>query len=192
MFVSYLSIHTIQSPVGLILQTALKKASGSVHRSDWVCSVSWECRIFERECDLSCDWWCCVYSDARDIHYRLRCVLLLPEHVPSARDLHLCRLPLNPIGLEPGWRKLRREIDWLNPLIIRISQRGPADSAFGSRLSNRDGNVWPSRQTTLYSLKFIINFKWNLRFYLRWGICGRFHNIDRKQRRNTWEWAGVF
>lgn len=86
-------------------------------------------------------------------------MLLLPEHVPSARDLHLRRLPLNPIGLEPGWRKLRREIDWLNPLIIWISQRGPADSAFGSRLSNRDGNVWPSRQTALYSLKFIINFK---------------------------------
>lgn len=58
-------------------------------------------------------------------------MLLLPEHVPSARDLHLRRLPLNPIGLEPGWRKLRREIDWLNPLIIRISQRGPADCAFG-------------------------------------------------------------
>lgn len=36
-------------------------------------------------------------------------------------------LPLNPIGPEPGWRKLHWEIDWPNPIIIRISQRGLTD-----------------------------------------------------------------
>lgn len=61
-------------------------------------------RIFWGECDLSCDWWCCVYSDAHDIHYRLCCVLLLPEQVPLACDLHLHRL-----FLKPHWAGARME-----------------------------------------------------------------------------------
>lgn len=46
-----------------------------------LCSVRRGMRtIPERVCDLS---WCCVYSDARDIHYRLCCAPPLPEHVPQ-------------------------------------------------------------------------------------------------------------
>lgn len=60
-------------------------------------------------------------------------------------------------------------------------------------VSNKDGNVWPPWQTTLcLFLLFILNFKRNLRFYLSYGNCSRFHNIDRKQSGNTWERARVF
>ena len=118
---------------------------------------------------MTCNCWCCVYSNAHDIHYRLRCVLLLPEHVPLARDLHLHRLPLNPIGLQPGWRKLHWEIDWLNPLIILISQ-SLSDFVFGSLLCQTVLERIHIEKSSIYRMKF----KSNLRFYLRSGNCSRF------------------
>lgn len=57
-----------------------RSSSGSVLTHLCNCAV-WAVAIWERACDWSSERWCCVYSNARDIHYGLRCVLPLPEHV---------------------------------------------------------------------------------------------------------------
>lgn len=65
------------------------------------------------------DWWYCVDTDDRDIHYRLRHFLnsshrlvtfTLKSHWATAKE-----------------EEFTQEIDWLNPLIIWISQQDQSD-----------------------------------------------------------------
>lgn len=105
--------------------------------------------ICERVCDYSSECWCCVYSNARDIHCALRCVLPLPEHVSNQTSWPSPpQAALNPIGLEPGWWKLQWEIDCLNPLIIWIS---------------------PNAGSSQHNMLFLFSFKFNKEFEL---LCG--------------------